>query len=65
VVLAHLPGGGMGTKRHDLHAALACSSCHDVVDGRKRIDQPSEVIMLWFLEAVISTQQIWIDEGLI
>lgn len=35
-VLAHMPfgGRGMGIKASDLHAAYACSSCHDAIDGR-------------------------------
>lgn len=33
-VLAHLPGigKGVGSKVSDLHAAFACSSCHDAID---------------------------------
>ena len=33
-VLAHMNGGGMGTKHSDFDAADMCSSCHDVFDGR-------------------------------
>ena len=33
-VFAHLKGGGMGFKQTDLYGAIACSSCHDVIDGR-------------------------------
>lgn len=65
VVLCHLPGGGMGGKRHDVHAALGCSACHDAVDGRSRVDIPQDTLMLWFHQAVIRTQIIWLSEGLI
>lgn len=34
VVLAHLQGGGMGTKCSDLDAAFICSDCHDAYDRR-------------------------------
>lgn len=64
-VLCHLGGGGMGRKRHDIHGAIGCYLCHDVCDGRRRADIPQDILKLWFLEAVIRTQEIWIDEGLI
>ena len=64
-VLCHLPGGGTGGKRSNIHGAYGCSACHDVVDGRHRVDMASEIIMLWFLDGVIRTQQIMLDEGLI
>lgn len=39
-VLAHLPdeSHGMGQKADDISAAFACSSCHDVIDGRALYD---------------------------
>lgn len=64
-VLAHLPGGGMGRKRHDLHGAYACSGCHDVLDGRKKTDFERGTLTLWHLEAVLETQSILLEEGLI
>ena len=38
-VLAHLPccHGGMGMKGPDTVAVLACSACHDLVDGRRKL----------------------------
>lgn len=65
VVLCHLPGGGMGMKRHDFMAAYGCAACHDAVDGRVKTDEPTWLIRLWFYEAVFRTQQILLDEGLI
>jgi hypothetical protein len=65
VVLCHLPGGGIGSKRHDIHAALACSACHDAVDHRTPVKIPSDTLSLYFHEGVIRTQQIWINEGLL
>lgn len=29
-------GKGKGIKAHDIFGALACSSCHDFIDGRSR-----------------------------
>lgn len=65
-VLAHLPGGGMGAKRHDLHGAWACSHCHDLVDGRIA---DATVSTIWLrqlhLEGVIRTQERLIEKGVL
>ena len=63
-VLAHLPGPGVGIKADDRHGAIACSACHDAVDGRTQLGYDKDFTMLMFLEAVIRTQKIWIKEGL-
>jgi hypothetical protein len=65
VVLCHLPGGGIGRKQHDLLGGWGCSSCHDVVDGRVQISFSKDKIALWFLEGVIRTQTILLEEGVI
>lgn len=62
-VLAHLSGGGMGRKRHDLHGAWCCSDCHDVLDGRVHSNYKSELKERWHLEGVIRTQEALIAEG--
>ena len=66
-VLAHLNGGGMGTKKSDLMAAFACSSCHDVLDARvgRAGFYTRDEIALMHREGVERTQQIWLDEGLV
>lgn len=65
-VLAHLNGGGMGYKKHDLFGAFACSSCHDVIDGRVRAREYSmDDLERMHLEGVIRTQGIWINSGLV
>lgn len=39
VVLCHLPSGsGTGQKSPDWFAVYGCSSCHDVIDGRRSIN---------------------------
>lgn len=63
-VLAHLGGGGMGTKRSDLFAAFCCSACHDYVDGRAGKNNAT-LAELWHLHGVMRTQEIWLSEGLI
>lgn len=64
-VLAHLGGGGMGMKRNDLHGAFCCSSCHDIVDGRRTGGIDRHDVVIAFYEAIIRTQEIWLKEGLI
>ncbi len=64
-VLCHINGGGMGTKHRTIHAAYGCNICHDIVDGRLNIKEPDWLIKIWFLEAVIRTQIIMINEGIL
>lgn len=65
VVLAHLNGGGMGTKSLDIHGAYACASCHDILDGRKSSGHSSELILLTHLMGMKRTQEILVNKGLI
>lgn len=65
-VLCHLPGGGIGAKRSDIHGAYGCSACHDAVDGRRTVAGLwGEEIAQYHLEAVIRTQEILLRDGLI
>jgi hypothetical protein len=66
-ILAHLNGGGAGTKKSELFGAFCCSDCHDVLDGRVRIPPPYTTvhIKLMHYEGVERTQQIWLDDGLV
>ena len=65
-VLAHLNGGGMALKHSDIHGAFACSSCHDIVDGRKSIVEfTKDEIKLMHLEGIIRTQNIWLIMGVL
>lgn len=62
-VLAHLPCGmkGVGMKSPDNMAVFACSSCHDAIDGRSRVD----VDAFDLLRALAETQAYWLEKGLI
>ncbi|HAX3559251.1 TPA: DUF1364 domain-containing protein [Escherichia coli] len=66
-VLAHyrLTGTcGTAIKPHDMQAAIACSSCHDLIDGRvKTSDYTKEELRLMHAEGVFRTQEIWRKEG--
>jgi len=64
VVLAHLNGGGMGTKHDDLFASFCCSSCHDEVDRRTR-RREKDYVDLCFYQGMQRTQQYWLDNGLV
>ena len=65
VVFAHLPGGGMGMKRADIHGAYCCSACHDALDGRVKTDYLVVDLRIMHLEAVIRTQDIMIKNHIL
>lgn len=65
VVYCHINGAGVGRKASDLHGAYGCNSCHSIIDGHANCYHESETIKLWFLEAVIRTQLILLEKGLI
>ena len=50
----------------DIHGAYGCSDCHDVVDGRRPVKNYDRgQIALWFHQAVIRTQSILVEKGLL
>jgi len=64
-VLCHPDGAGVGRKHHDMLGAWGCSSCHDLIDGRRETNYKSELVDLWFADGVQRTQIILIDERVI
>jgi len=64
VVLAHLNGGGAGTKHSDLMGAFTCSACHDEID-RRTMKCKADYVKLAHLEGIMRTQQIFLDEGMV
>lgn len=64
VVLAHLNGGGAGTKHSDLMGAFACSACHDEID-RRTMYFNADAVKLAHLEGMVRTQQHWLDVGMV
>ncbi|POU02036.1 DUF1364 domain-containing protein [Escherichia sp. ESNIH1] len=66
-VLAHyrLAGTcGTGCKPDDLQGAIACSGCHDVIDGRvKTTEYSHDDLRLMHAEGVMRTLNIWKREG--
>lgn len=66
VILAHLPGGGVGGKGFDTAASFCCFECHDAIDGRVQTDlYTQDEIKLAHLQGVMRTQSIWIKQGLL
>jgi len=63
-VLAHLNGGGMGTKTSDLFGVFTCSACHDEID-RRTMYFSADAVKLAHLEGMVRTQQHWLDVGLV
>ena len=66
-VLCHAPceDKGMGTKSPDFWAAYGCSTCHDIVDGRFRVNDPHSLgIFQCLMRGVFRTQKILIQKGL-
>lgn len=50
----------------DTQAAIACSCCHDLIDGRKKTtDYTHDELRLMHAEGVFRTLEIWRREGLI
>jgi len=65
-VAAHINGGGMGTKQPDSELSYACSSCHDVIDGRTNpTGLLPETVKLYHHEGAMRTRKILIEKGLI
>jgi len=65
-VLAHLNGGGMGTKARDIHGAFCCSACHEWLDGGYvQTGTFRDTRDLYHLEGIVRTQRILIEQGLI
>ncbi len=67
-VFCHAPseGKGVGIKSPDWWGAYGCSSCHDIVDMRKRVDViSSQEIKDAHIRGVYRTLKIMIEKGLI
>ena len=64
VVLAHLNGAGVSLKALDIHGAYLCLNCHDIYDGRKEAP-PNTDVSLEMYRAIIETQKILVEKGLI
>ena len=66
-VLAHAPceDKGMSLKSPDWWGADACSTCHDIIDGRMKTDIPREEVYEAHIRGVYRTQRRRIEQGVI
>lgn len=67
-VLAHYRLAGLcgaGQKPPDVCASIACSACHDVVDGRVDVGLGFEYRRQLHAEGVIRTLAKWSKEGVL
>lgn len=66
-VLAHLPdeSNGIGTKPDDISACYACSSCHDVIDGRVKWNIEASEKEWYYRRAQTRTLRRLIDKEII
>lgn len=70
-VFAHMNGGGMGYKHHDIHGCYACSKCHEWIDGGWAnsmvpvIQNTKRDALFYQYEAMIETQNKLLEKGLI
>lgn len=65
VVFAHMNGGGSGTKSSDAHGSYSCFECHAWLDGGYAQTHTRTERDLWHLEAIIRTQIILFNKGLL
>ena len=66
-VFCHAPSEekGIGIKSPDIWGAYGCSSCHDIVDGRRNVDIPKDEIFRCFVRGIFRTFKRRIEQGLI
>lgn len=64
-VFAHLRGGGWASKRSDLHGSIACSACHDAVDGRINTEYSRDELDLMHLQGMSRTIDYFLESGLL
>ncbi|MEY8194471.1 MAG: DUF1364 family protein [Cycloclasticus sp.] len=57
-------GKGKGIKAHDFFGAIACSDCHDAVDGRRN-DLTQEDRVIYLNQGISRTLPMLFDAGVI
>ena len=64
-VFCHAPSDshGMGKKSPDWWGADGCSDCHDIVDGRRKVDLPKHEIDRCFYRGIFRSQRARIAAG--
>lgn len=68
-VFCHVNGAGVGKKSLDMFGAYGCSDCHREVDRLPSLNHIVEfedaIKLLKFYEAVMRTQKLMLEDGLI
>jgi len=63
---AHINGAGMALRHSNIHLAYCCDACHEWLDGGwVKTDTDRATRDLHHLEAVIRTQIIMIEDGVL
>lgn len=65
-IWAHIRLGGvagMGQKPPDICGVIACSACHDVIDGRQKCDLTRVQLESHILHALVKTLKLLDSEG--
>lgn len=65
-VACHINCGekGIGTKSPDYFSVYGCSTCHDIIDGRRKTDLSKEELQRCTIAAIQRTMARRIDLGL-
>ena len=58
-------GAGKGLKPPDLIGLIACSGCHDVIDGRVKTDHDKDYVRMCAYEGHLESLMILWEEGII
>jgi len=59
------PSKGMGIKSEDWFGAFGCSTCHDIIDKRRKVDISNAELLLCMQRGLHRTWVRQIDKGLI
>ena len=63
---SHGTNAGMGIKPDDTAAAIACSACHDWLDGRSSLYSSNKKDKDYFwMRGILKTFRYWVDEGVL
>lgn len=58
-------GAGMGKKPPDFCGLIACSMCHDIIDGRVQTDMERDFIKMCAMEGHLESLALLHKEGLV
>jgi hypothetical protein len=63
---SHITNAGIGIKPDDTAAAIACSDCHDWLDGRSTLYKSNKKDKDFFwMRGILRTFRYWVDEGIL